>query len=109
MIVYTTIMNTQIPSEQTGFTRGRGTREQILNLGLLIEIARKYNIRTILYIIAKAVTDRTKGECPTASVWLIKRLCEGGTANARINKLVASENFHTEKDVLLGYILSPSS
>lgn len=42
-------MRRQIPQEQEGFVKGRDTREQILNLRMLIEKAREYNVRTGCY------------------------------------------------------------
>lgn len=39
----------QIPQEQAGFVKGRGTREQILNIRQLIEKAREYSSISLFY------------------------------------------------------------
>ena len=35
-------MNQELPDVQAGFTKGRGTREQIVNIHWIIEIAREF-------------------------------------------------------------------
>lgn len=39
----------QIPHEQAGFVKGKGTRQQILNLKQLIEKSREFNISMIVF------------------------------------------------------------
>ena len=38
----------QIPPNQTGFVKGKGTHEQILNIGLIIEKAREFYVQVYL-------------------------------------------------------------
>ena len=35
-------MNSELPDVQAGFTKGRGTRDQIANIGWIIEKAREF-------------------------------------------------------------------
>ncbi|KAA5653529.1 hypothetical protein F3G64_36185, partial [Pseudomonas aeruginosa] len=42
----------QIPSEQAGFVKGRGTREQIVNVRQIIEKSREFNMPILLCFIA---------------------------------------------------------
>ncbi|KAL4113049.1 hypothetical protein QTP88_016750 [Uroleucon formosanum] len=48
-------VDSQIPPEQAGFVKGRGTREQILNIRQLIEKSREFNQPLNLYAGSKAV------------------------------------------------------
>ena len=42
-------MNHEIPAVQTGFTKGRGTRDQIANIRWIIEKAREYQKKNIYF------------------------------------------------------------
>lgn len=44
-------VDSQIPPEQAGFVKGRGTREQILNIRQLIEKSREFNQPLVMYFI----------------------------------------------------------
>lgn len=112
------VMQSQIPPEQAGFTKGRGTREQILNMRQLIEKLREYNVPAVLcFVDYKKAFDCVQWEnlwtvllemgAPTHLVWIIKQLYEKSSANIRINRDTHSDNFHPERGVRQGCILSP--
>jgi hypothetical protein len=110
-------LDTQIPQEQAGFVKGKGTREQILNVRLLIEKSREFRMPLIFCFI-----DYTKAfDCvkwdhmwgvliemgvPRHLVNLIRQLYRENTAAVRVNGLLTSE-LHTQKGVRQGCILSP--
>ena len=41
-------LDSQIPAEQAGFVKGKGTREQILNARLLIEKSREFQVPMLI-------------------------------------------------------------
>jgi hypothetical protein len=107
----------QIPEEQAGFVSGRGTREQILNIRLIIEKCREFNTPAVLCFIdySKAFDCvgwenllQTLGEwgVPDHLIILIQNLYLDGKSRVRIDDML-SEAFHTERGVRQGCILSP--
>ncbi len=111
-------MEPQIPKEQAGFVKGRGTREQILNMRQLIEKAREYNVEMILcFVDYKKAFDCVDWKklwlillemgAPIHLVTLIKNLYDNGYSTVRLNSEVASNEFQTGRGVRQGCILSP--
>ncbi|KAJ2946814.1 hypothetical protein O0L34_g16138 [Tuta absoluta] len=107
----------QIPSEQSGFVAGKGTREQILNVRVLIEKCREFNIPLVLCFIdyAKAfdcVQWNTMLDVliemgvPEHLAFLIQNLYLDGTSFVKLENQ-NSKSFHTERGVRQGCILSP--
>jgi hypothetical protein len=110
-------LDSQIPPEQAGFVKGKGTREQIFNIRLLIEKSREFRVP-----IACCFIDYSKAfDCVRwDSMWmvltemgvpphltrLVKQLYQNNTATVRVNKL-STENFQVQKGVRQGCILSP--
>lgn len=110
-------MQPQIPNEQAGFIRGRGTRDHIVNVRLMIEKAREFNVPMLMCFI-----DYSKAfDCVQwDSMWsilremgvpdhltkLIQNLYMDGESTVRVNNVV-SKSFRPEKGVRQGCILSP--
>ncbi|XP_049886587.1 uncharacterized protein LOC126381094 [Pectinophora gossypiella] len=106
----------EIPEEQAGFVRGKGTREQILNVRQVIEKSREFNSPVVLCFI-----DYTKAfDCvqwdklwsvllemgaPEHLVALIQSLYTGNRSFIRIGT-ECSNMFQTKKGVRQGCILS---
>lgn len=106
----------QIPNEQAGFIRGRGTRDHIVNVRLMIEKAREFNVPMLMCFI-----DYSKAfDCVQwDSLWsilremgvpdhltkLIQNLYMHGESTVRVNNVV-SKSFRPEKGVRQGCILS---
>lgn len=110
-------MGREIAEEQAGFVKGKGTREQILNLRQIIEKAREFNKPLfICFVDFRKAFDTVKWwklwevliimGVPEHLVYLIKRLYEDGTAAVRVDG-IDSENFKTQAGVRQGCILSP--
>lgn len=93
-------VTTRIPEEQAGFVKGKGTREQILNMQQLIEKERKYQTPFILrFLDYKKAFDYVKWNklwkvlgdmgAPQHLVLLIKNLYKSSMAVIKIeNKTV---------------------
>ncbi|KAA5657335.1 reverse transcriptase family protein, partial [Pseudomonas aeruginosa] len=110
-------LDEQIPQEQAGFVKGRGTREQILNVRQLIEKGREYNVPFIMCFI-----DYSKAfDCVNwSSLWkvlnvlgvpnhlivLVQSLYIYSQGVVRIDEAV-SQPFCFGKGVRQGCILSP--
>lgn len=111
-------LSRQIPEEQAGFVKGKGTREQILNVRQIIEKSREFNSPVILCFI-----DYTKAfDCvqwdhlwfvllemgvPEHLVALIQSLYTENRSFVRIGTEY-SNMFQTKKGVRQGCILSPA-
>ncbi|KMQ91585.1 craniofacial development protein 2-like protein [Lasius niger] len=107
----------QIAPEQAGFVKGRGTREQILNLRQLIEKAREdYTPMYICVVDYVKAFDKVKWHkmwpiltrmgIPGHLVQLIKNLYKNSTAVVRIENCLSPECV-IRKGVRQGCILSP--
>lgn len=107
----------QIAPEQAGFVKGRGTREQILNVRQLIEKAREYYTPMYLCFVdyekafdnvrwPKLWTVLLEMGVPVHLVTLIRRLYEGSAAVIRVEN-VTSEKCDIRKGVRQGCVLSP--
>lgn len=111
-------LDRQIPQEQAGFVKGKGAREQILNIRQMIEKSREFQIpmvvcfldyhkafdcvnwRHLWNILAEMGT-------PGHLVILIKNLYESNSARIRLDNLY-STSFKVERGVRQGCILSPA-
>ena len=107
----------QISQEQAGFVKGRGTRDQILNIRQLIEKSYEFNTPIILCFIdySKAFDDVTwsnlwtilKELCvPVHLIALIQTLYSSNQGIVKIDKST-SDPFSFGKGVKQGCILSP--
>ncbi|XP_063389200.1 uncharacterized protein LOC134674985 [Cydia fagiglandana] len=107
----------QIPQEQAGFVRGRGTREQILNIRLVIEKCREHNISAAMCFIdyakafdciswKKMFEVMSEMGVPDHLTFLVQNLYLSGRSRVRIGECV-SEPFQSERGVRQGCILSP--
>lgn len=107
----------QIPQEQAGFVKGKGTREQILNVRQLVEKAYEHNTPVIMCFVdySKAFDCvnwnwlwkvLTEFGVPKHLVYLIKGLYLNNQGKVRVDS-VTSDNFHFEQGVRQGCILSP--
>lgn len=107
----------QISPEQAGFTRGRGTREQILNIRQIIEKSREFYTPTYLcFVDYSKAFDNIKWEklwsillsmgVPDHLVYLIQQLYDNNSARVRVNKCLSDEGA-TCKGVRQGCVLSP--
>lgn len=112
-----TYLSWQIPEEQTGFVKGKGTREQILNVRQLIEKAREYNVPLYLcFIDYKKAFDSIKWDklwtilaemgVPKHIIILIKNLYQNSKAVVKIDNHL-SKPCDIKKGVRQGCILSP--
>lgn len=107
----------QIAPEQAGFVKGRGAREQILNIRQLVEKAREYYTPTYLcFVDYEKAFDNVKWSqlwrvlqkmgVPRHLITLIKQLYEDSTAVVQIESTV-SEKCKIRKGVRQGCVLSP--
>lgn len=110
-------LSREIASEQAGFVRGRGTREQLLIMRQIVEKAREFNIPLyVCFVDFRKAFDTVKWwklwqvltemGVPQHLVYLIKRLYEDGTAAVRVDG-IDSELLKTQAGVRQGCILSP--
>ena len=85
-------MNHEIPDVQAGFRKGRGTRDQVANIGWIIEKAREFqkNICFIDYAKAFDCVDHNKlwnilkeMEIPDHLTCLLRKLYAGQEATVR--------------------------
>ncbi|XP_071580973.1 uncharacterized protein [Temnothorax nylanderi] len=107
----------QIPPEQAGFVKGRGTRDQIFNIRQLIEKAREFNTPMFLcFIDYKKAFDCVRWKdlwkvlremgVPDHLVTLISNLKKESAAVIKLENK-KSKPFKTHKGVRQGCILSP--
>lgn len=107
----------QIPPEQAGFVKGRGTREQILNLKLIIEKAREVNKPLYICFIdyrkafdslnwKKLWTILTEMGVPNHLTLMIKELYSHSEALVQIDNFL-SKPCAIRKGARQGCILSP--
>ena len=107
----------QIPEEQAGFVKGKGTREQILNVRQIIEKSREFNTPVILCFIdyAKAFDcvrwDKlwmvlSEMGVPEHIVYLISELYANNRSYVKIDT-DCSNAFKSKRGVRQGCILSP--
>lgn len=107
----------QIPQEQAGFVKERGTREQILNLRLIIEKCYEYNIPTFMcFVDYQKAFDCVKWErlwkvlsetgVPGHLVMLVRKLYESGYGTVTVGDLT-SGRFKFQKGVRQGCVISP--
>ncbi|MFR6994919.1 RNA-directed DNA polymerase, partial [Streptococcus pneumoniae] len=110
-------LNHQISAEQAGFVKGRGTREQILNLRQIIEKAREHYLPVyICFVDYSKAFDNVKWDklwkiliemgVPVHLVNLIASLYADNIAYVRIDGFLSSK-CTTKKGVRQGCILSP--
>ena len=110
-------VNHKLPDVQAGFTKGRGTRDQIANICWIIEKAREFqkNIYFCFIDYAKAFgcVDHNKlwkilqeMGLPDHLTCLLRNLYAGLEAAVRTGR-GATDWFQIGKEVLQGYILSP--
>ena len=111
-------MNREFPNIQTGFRKGRGTRDQIANMGWIIEKAREFqkNIYFCFIDYAKAF------DCVDPNnLWkILKEMGLPGYLTCLLRNLYVGQEatisighgtidwFQTGKGVCQGYILSPA-
>jgi len=72
-------VNRELPDVQAGFTKGRGTRDQIANIRWIIKKAREFQKN--IYYFCFIDYAKVPGSSPGGS-----REFEAGTASARIRK-----------------------
>ena len=107
----------QIADEQAGFVTGKGTREQIMNVRLLIEKCREFNVPAVFCFIdyAKAfdcvnwsalIRVLLEMGVPHHLAFLIQNLYLEGSSRVKIEDDL-SEPFKAERGVRQGCILSP--
>ena len=53
-------MNRELPDVQTGFRKGRGTRDQIANIRWIMEKAREFHISALLTMPKPLTVDQNK-------------------------------------------------
>ena len=110
-------VNQKLPDVQTGFQKGRGTRDQIANIHWIIKIAREFQKNIYFYFI-----DHTKAfdyvdhhklykilkemGTPDHLTCLLRNLYAGQEATVRTGHGI-TEWFQTGKGVCQGCILSP--
>ena len=110
-------MNRELPDVQTGFRKGRGTRDQIANICLIMEKAREFqkNIYFCFIDYGKAFNFvghnklwkilKERG-IPGHLTCLLRNLYAGQEATVRTGH-GTTDWFQIEKGVRQGYILSP--
>lgn len=107
----------QIPQEQAGFVKGRGTREQILNIRLIIEKCYEFNIPIFMcFVDYRKAFDCVDWEelwkvlaetgVPIHLVSLIRNLYETGYGTVTIGNTTSS-CFRFHKGVRQGCVISP--
>ena len=108
-------VNHDLPDVQAGFRKGRGTRDQIANIGWIIEKAREFqkNIYFIDYAKAFDCVDHNKlwktlieMGIPDHLTYLLRNLDAGQEATVRIGH-GTTDCFQIGKEVHQGCILSP--
>ena len=110
-------MSKEIAQEQAGFVKGRGTREQILIVRQIIEMAREFNKPTyICFVDFSKAFDSVNWPrlwdvlldmgTPQHLVHLLRRLYEDGTVSVWTDDIL-SNNFHPSTGVHQGCIISP--
>ena len=109
-------VNREIPDVQAGYRKGRGTRDEIVNIHWIIEKAREFqkNIYFCFIDYAKAIdcVDHNKLrkilqeiEIPDHLTCLLRNLYAGQEATVRTGH--GTDWFQIEKGVCQGCILSP--
>ncbi|CAG4924021.1 unnamed protein product [Colias eurytheme] len=107
----------QIPQEQAGFVKGKGTREQILNVRQLVEKAYEFDIPLVLcFIDYSKAFDCVDWSClwkvlaelgvPQHLIFLLQSLYYNSQGVVRVDHTL-SKPFKFEKGVRQGCILSP--
>ena len=107
----------QIAPEQAGFVKGRGTREQILNVRQLIEKAREYYVPMYLcFVDYEKAFDNVRWPklwetleefgVPRHLVTLVKNLYESSEAVVKVD-MTLSSRCRVKKGVRQGCVLSP--
>ena len=108
-------MNQEIPDIQTGFRKGRGTRDQIANIHCIIEKAREFqkNLYFCFIDYAKAYVDPNKLwkilkelGIPYHMTYLLRNLYKGQAATVTTG-CETMDWFQIGKGVCQGCILSP--
>ena len=110
-------MNCELPAVQTGFRKGRGTRDQIANIHWIIEKVRQFQENIYFCFIDYAKTfdcvDHNKlwkilkeMEMPYHLTCLLRNLCAGQESTVRTG-LGTTDWFQIGKGVRQGCILSP--
>ncbi|PZC74827.1 hypothetical protein B5X24_HaOG207140 [Helicoverpa armigera] len=110
-------LDPEIPQEQAGFVKGKGTREQILNVRQIIESSHEFDSPVILcFVDYKKAFDCVVWEklwqvlsemgVPLHLTTLIRKLYEGSRGSVRIKECMSDE-FRFQKGVRQGCILSP--
>ena len=110
-------MNRELPDVQAGFRKGRGTRDQIVNIRWIIEKAREFQKNIyfcfIGYTKAFDCVDHNKlwkilkeMGLPDHPTWLLRNLYAGQEATAR-PRHGATEWFKIGKGIYQGCILLP--
>lgn len=110
-------LSPQISDEQTGFVRGKGTREHILNLRQLIEKVREYNVPMyICFIDYSKAFDSVKWSwlwrildemgVPKHLTYIVSQLYKNSSATVRIDQTM-SDPLLVNSGVRQGCILSP--
>ncbi|CAK1589260.1 unnamed protein product [Parnassius mnemosyne] len=91
----------QIPNEQAGFVKGRGTREQIVNIRQLIEKSREFNVPIMMcFVDYSKAFDYVRWDClwkiliemgvPCHLIALIATLYKNGKSLVRVNDVVSA-------------------
>lgn len=107
----------QISNEQPGFVKGRGTREQIVNIRQMIEKSREFNVPMLMcFIDYSKAFDCVRWEClwrilreigvPSHLKSLVANLYKDGESCIKINDVI-SRPFKPEMGVRQGCIRSP--
>ena len=107
----------ELTGVQAGFQRGRGTRDQISNIHLIIKKAREFQKNIYFWFIdytkASDHVDHNKlwkilkeMGIPDHLTWLLRNLCAGQKATVR-TKYGTTDCFQIGKEIRQGYTLSP--
>ena len=106
-------VNLEVPDVQAGFRKGRGTRDQISNICLIVEIAREFYFCFIDYAKGFDCVDRIKlwkilkeMGIPDHLTCLLRNLYAGQEARVRTGH-GTTDRFQIRKGVRQGCILSP--
>ncbi|VEN37907.1 unnamed protein product [Callosobruchus maculatus] len=109
-------VDNEIAREQAGFVKGRGTRNQIVNIRQMIEKCREYNVPMVMCFIdynkafdfvnwSRLWEILNKMSVPDHLINLIKNLYLESTAVVKIEDMM-SKDFHPQRGVRQGCILS---
>ena len=109
-------MNCELPDGQAGFRKGRGTRDQIVNICWIIEKAREFQKNIYFHVIdyAKALDWENHNKLwkilkeigiPDHLTCLLRNLCSGQEATIR-TRYGTKDWFQIGKGVYQGCILS---